>query len=564
MKLTNDELDAILAAGHLRIAEPYNEKQSYVMSKHILTECTICGIKAHYTLKYILEKSKTEPVCRVHYWRHWYTECRSMQASHPSMLKDDTCGKVLSIEQATKEAEEKGCEFLGLIPGNYPNEDLFHVKCKSCGRIIVGRRGDYSCTCRRVVPYHTGRKKPKVESLYSSEVECKSWWDHSKNDEVLFKVAKTNSKKEVIWVCPECGKTFRKDIASMVERCNCPFCSKRQKQENFESYQKLMDSYVSDIPELLEAWDDDSHDPTKTLVSDNVRVRFKCKCGHHPRCYPLTYYRNGCPFCSDEIAPDGSKNYFLKHNAELSLEWNYEKNDERYTPENIKISSTRLVWWKCPQCGFEWQCRLSERFKSYGQACPSCGKLLNSFAWQYPELVEEWSQNNPVSPWTIYPGTRLQFVPEWICRNNPNHVWNAGIAGRINGGGCPECKDQWRSKVAQEYFEAAVEAFNDVHSEVPLFSESFSHNPWRADYVIQENGKSVVVEYDGAYWHIGKDGIDKRKSMDLLNAGYIVIRLREDNLTSLDINNPRYHEIRVHSSSPDPYNVTKQIEEIVR
>jgi len=47
LKLTNDELDAILLAGHLKMAEPYKENQSYNKSRHILTECTICGAQVH-------------------------------------------------------------------------------------------------------------------------------------------------------------------------------------------------------------------------------------------------------------------------------------------------------------------------------------------------------------------------------------------------------------------------------------------------------------------------------------------------------------------------------------
>jgi hypothetical protein len=51
-----------------------------------------------------------------------------------------------------------------------------------------------------------------------------------------------------------------------------------------------------------------------------------------------------------------------------------------------------------------------------------------------------------------------------------------------------------------------------------------------------------VIEYDGAYWHSApaKVLVDARKSVDLLAAGHLVVRLREDALPSLYIADPRY------------------------
>ena len=65
---------------------------------------------------------------------------------------------------------------------------------------------------------------------------------------------------------------------------------------------------------------------------------------------------------------------------------------------------------------------------------------MGSLAWQYPELAEEWSPENPVSPWNTKPHGQLDFTPKWVCRNNPEHVWTATTATRIKGGKpCPWC-----------------------------------------------------------------------------------------------------------------------------
>ena len=51
--------------------------------------------------------------------------------------------------------------------------------------------------------------------------------------------------------------------------------------------------------------------------------------------------------------------------------------------------------------------------------------------------------------------------------------------------------------------------------------------------------------------------------LDLLAAGWVVVRLREDNLPPLAIDNPRYREIRVHSAVPRPRTVMEEIRDWV-
>ncbi|MER7862231.1 hypothetical protein ABTX61_24240 [Amycolatopsis japonica] len=49
------------------------------------------------------------------------------------------------------------------------------------------------------------------------------------------------------------------------------------------------------------------------------------------------------------------------------------------------------------------------------------------------------------------------------------------------------------------------------------------------------SGLTIVVEYDGAYWHAGREATDRQKSkMIREHAGHRVVRLREDSLEQLD------------------------------
>ena len=589
MKLTNEELDSILAKANLKLAEPYHENQSYSKSKHLLTECMNCGVKAHYTLSYIMGKTGKEPVCRREYWSDWYDLSFKMQlqayaGAISEGLMDSVEAALNLLEEGVSEtearefAEEHGYELIQLFQGKRPGEELFHVKCKTCGRIEVERKGDvgWGCSCRRVPPSHTGQRIKRDTAseransvsnlLCDSGASCVAWWDHDKNSEEDFRTTKAKGRGIFWWKCPECGYSFQAPVFEMSRWCKCPMCYERRHKEWEAEYERLRITPVSEIPELLEAWDDE-HDPSSATVATWRQYRFKCPNGHHPRVTPYTFMMNGCPSCKAALTRKANETaaVYLKHTSpELTLEWNSERNGSKISPDNVKITSTRNVWWKCLKCGHEWQRPVYQRDRSYGQACPKCGKVLNSFAWQYPGIAAEWSPNNPVSPWNIYPGaSNLTFVPEWVCKNDSTHVWRAGIASRIRGGECPECRDYSRSRIALKYHEALKKLFGNARAEVPLFNESFSHNPWTVDTIFSVGNQAVVVEYDGEYWHADKLDVDKRKSEDLLDAGYLVIRLRENDLPSLNLNQQGYTELRVDSQKPNVKDIGEAIAEWV-
>ncbi len=46
--------------------------------------------------------------------------------------------------------------------------------------------------------------------------------------------------------------------------------------------------------------------------------------------------------------------------------------------------------------------------------------------------------------------------------------------------------------------------------------------------------------------------IDRVKSLDLLAEGFIVVRVREALLPSLQVTHPNYYEVTVYSGSQDP------------
>src|SRR5699024_8409539 len=109
--------------------------------------------------------------------------------------------------------------------------------------------------------------------------------------------------------------------------------------------------------------------------------------------------------------------------------------------ETISPGSRRRVWWKSWECGHEWQATPAEREKGQRLRCPECRTILDSLAYHFHEMAEEWSSANPLSAWQVRPSGTTAFTPEWVCSNNPSHTWTATLASRTTGSGCPECRE---------------------------------------------------------------------------------------------------------------------------
>lgn len=161
-------------------------------------------------------------------------------------------------------------------------------------------------------------------------------------------------------------------------------------------------------------------------------------------------------------------------------------------------------------------------------------------------------------------GTTL-FDPVWICSFDPTHVWSATLSSRTNGSDCPECREIGKSKVELDHFAAAKTLFGKARSGVKLRSSAFTHRPtWTADITVPlPDSRTLVIEYDGSYWHQNKADIDRAKSLDLLAAGYRVTRLREHPLRSLEIDDALYSEVVVYATAPDPQAIVGRIKELI-
>ena len=150
----------------------------------------------------------------------------------------------------------------------------------------------------------------------------------------------------------------------------------------------------------------------------------------------------------------------------------------------------------------------------------------------------------------------------WVCAKSPDHTWTATLSSRSTGSGCPECREAGKSKVELAHHNSAVRVFGSASSGQAVADAAFTYGArWLVDITtVTTTGLKLAIEYDGAYWHADKATIDTAKSLDLLAAGWAVVRLREHPLPTLSIDHPLYAELVVHSTAHDPDGVMHQIE----
>lgn len=164
VKLTDEELDAILGQGGLLLNQEHSPRKSYRKDAYLFTTCTHCGIEAHYRLQYVLGKNAIgEQVCRACYWRKWYGDARELYDSAVQKIINRGIPRSKLIEEgvirekhdatwdeAANLADCHGYDLIDLLRGERPGEDVLLVRCRSCGRQTAQRPCDvaFGCTCK--------------------------------------------------------------------------------------------------------------------------------------------------------------------------------------------------------------------------------------------------------------------------------------------------------------------------------------------------------------------------------------------------------------------------------
>jgi len=129
---------------------------------------------------------------------------------------------------------------------------------------------------------------------------------------------------------------------------------------------------------------------------------------------------------------------------QLSLQW-HPTNNGSLSPSDVSEFSNRKVWWKCDKGpDHEWQAIIANRSKGIG--CPICSgqKIVvsNCLVTLAPKLASQWhpTKNGKLTPYDVGLGSKKKVW--WKCDLGADHEWQAAIANRSRGAGCPVCCNQ--------------------------------------------------------------------------------------------------------------------------
>ena len=105
---------------------------------------------------------------------------------------------------------------------------------------------------------------------------------------------------------------------------------------------------------------------------DGKPVWWLCsQCGHEWQASPNNRKKGvGCPCCSGRVPKIGVNDLATLY-PELLEEWDCSQNKD-LDPGQLLPGSGKKAWWKCSQCGYEWQTGIASRTKGHG--CPKCSK----------------------------------------------------------------------------------------------------------------------------------------------------------------------------------------------
>ena len=363
----------------------------------------------------------------------------------------------------------------------------------------------------------------KEKSLAYRFPELAKEWHPTKNG-VLTPSDITYGSKQIVWWKCKIGHEWQTSANNRQRGEGCPYCSNKKVLPGYN------DILTTD-PIVAKEWNYEKNGdilPTMVGRGSAKKVWWRCEKGHEWQAlvYARTKGNTGCPYCCNQKILTGY-NDLSTVNPQLAAEWNFEKNGD-LLPSEVAPFNNKKVWWKCKE-GHQWQAAISDRQR--GNGCPYCSgsrvlKGFNDLATKAPDLAKEWNyeRNNPLTPFDVTCNSGKKVW--WRCEKG--HEWQAQIASRNWGNGCPQCANELQSSFPEKivfyylskFFENAVENYKPDWL-----------RPMELDIYIPS--RNIAIEYDGRNWH--KDSSkDNKKNQLCLQNGVTLYRLREDGCAHID------------------------------
>lgn len=251
-------------------------------------------------------------------------------------------------------------------------------------------------------------------------------------DKSLLSTLATGSDKKIVWI-GDCGHEWS---ASVSNRTNpnhptgCPLCAGKVVVRGIND----LATTHPDIAALCK-FPEDAY--THSAYS-NKSIWWTCENGHDWQApiARLTTQGCKCPICINRRVVQGV-NDLATSNPEIASEL-----ADPSLAHKLSAGSNNRVEWICKNDpNHKWIATVYSRV-SKGTGCPYCsGRLLitgvNDLATTHPDLVKTLKN--------VEEGKYVRFNSErkleWVCENNPDHIWTATPRNR-SVSGCPICANR--------------------------------------------------------------------------------------------------------------------------
>jgi very-short-patch-repair endonuclease len=374
---------------------------------------------------------------------------------------------------------------------------------------IVSRCGNIKAGC----PYCSITPKLLCHhlSIKTTHPDISKQWHPTKNGELKPEMFSFGSGKKVWWLCekkcPEgCIHEWETSIGHRTtnER-NCPYCSINPKL----LCRHLSITYTH--PDISKQWHPIKNKDLKPEMfsfGSGQKVWWLCEkkciegCIHEWNAPILERSQGrGCPYCCKPRKKSCSHTSIIDTHPDITKQWHPTKNGE-LKPENFTYGVEQKVWWLCEKtclegCPHEWNASILSRCGTMKSGCPFCCDSQQKFCIHdsllitHPDIAKQWhtTKNGELKPENFTYGSGGKIW--WICKKE--HIWESTILHRIQGRGCPCCKNKTEEKLKLYLDKNYLNNISQFKTDWCLYSKT--NNYFRFDFLLENF--NLIIELDG-------------------------------------------------------------------
>jgi predicted nucleic acid-binding Zn-ribbon protein len=306
-------------------------------------------------------------------------------------------------------------------------------------------------------PEPAANRVPRWRSLSHLHPELLAELHPTRNRQLDVSTLAAGSHRKVWWRCQTCRHEWQAAVANRLLRgSGCPECAlklraaKRRRVDRERSIALTRPDLTEELHPALNG----QLDPYALGSASTQKLWWQCRtCGHEWQATVANRTSGtGCPACWQARRGAVFSTVHLERSlaarAPRLLRELHPTRNPNLDPSALGARSDRKMWWRCNTCGHEWQARVASRSSDDG--CPECARRRQrkggprpvpserSLAAKAPELLLELHpRHNPgLNPYTV--GARSSVTAWWRC-GTCGHQWQARIANRSRGSGCPAC-----------------------------------------------------------------------------------------------------------------------------